>query len=147
MRASAIDTLLDISALEHLGEDWRPSFVIDLSDPADRCRPTLKVMHANVSLESSQATLDLLEMDGERALARREFVRFRNWILKAPYSNPRTIALSHQYDGVRWTSVTLRHKFRFVSGTSSPSLGVSRTSQRRSGQSTCRSSVARRPSS
>lgn len=122
MKASAVDTLSDISALEHLGEDWRPSFVIDLSDPAARCRPTLKVLHANASLQSSRATLDLLEMDGERALASEEFVGFNNWILNAPDSSSQTIAPSHQYGGVRWTYVTLRHRFRFVSGDNAATL-------------------------
>lgn len=122
MKASAVDMLSDISALEHLGEDWRPSFVIDLSDPAARCRPTLKILHANASLESSRATLDLLEVDGEHAHASEEFVRFKNWILNAPDPSSQTIAPSHQYGGVRWTYVTLRHRFRFVSGDKAATL-------------------------
>ena len=122
VKASAVDTLLDIGALEHLDEDERPSFVIDLSDPTARCEATLKIFHTNTSLESSKAILDLPETDAERALASEEFVRFKAWILRGPDSGPRTTTPNYHYGGVRWAYVTLRQRFRFVFGDKAAAL-------------------------
>lgn len=114
VEVSAVGTLLGMSALELLDEDRRPSFVIDLSDPTIYCQASLGILHVNESLGSSKSTLDILEIDEE--CASDEFLHFKSWIFNTTDSVSQTIVPSHTYGGVRWTYVTLRQRFRFVSG-------------------------------
>ncbi|SPO02214.1 related to sensory transduction histidine kinase, partial [Cephalotrichum gorgonifer] len=118
--ASAMGSLLGVGALELLDSDWRPAFVVDLSDPAVRCQASLRIFHVNEILRSSSAMLELLGVVGERVTACAEFLRFKSWILDAGDSTRQGGPPTHAYGGVEWTYVTLRDRFRFVTGNKVP---------------------------
>lgn len=116
--APALQGLGGIDLIELLDQDVRPTFLVDLANPANLSRPGLHIMFYNLSLRTSHQVLRLLTFDQDDETAVTEFTNFKSWILSSNKGNEgQDLPLPpHKYGSITWTSSTLRKRFRFIGG-------------------------------
>ncbi|ROW07918.1 hypothetical protein VMCG_03623 [Cytospora schulzeri] len=118
--------LQSFGVIELLEQDERPTFIIDLNDPANFSPGPLKPVFRNASLMASTGINELISASSEDS---NEFSRFKVWVVSFVKDN-RSMDLclpSLTYGGITWTCSTLRNRFRFVSG-STTAVSITPTS-------------------
>lgn len=118
--------LQGFSVIELLEQDERPTFVIDLNDPANFSPGPLKPVFRNSSLMASAGINELISESSEHSS---DFSRFKVWVVSFVKDN-RSMDLCLQslsYGGITWTCSTLRNRYRFVSG-STAAVSITPTS-------------------
>lgn len=111
--------LQGVGVIELLEQDERPTFLIDLNNSANANRAGLHILYYNGSLRSAHEILELLSVDQEDAASNTGFGRFKSWIMKTPKRDSAgATPTSHSYAGINWTCLTLRRRFKFISGNS-----------------------------
>ncbi|KAI9876582.1 MAG: hypothetical protein M1830_006182, partial [Pleopsidium flavum] len=131
--SSGMQILSQIGIIEMLEQDERPTFIIDLGDPAILISGPLHVPFANAALRSCQGFLDLITGKADQASPllsiTTTFPEFKAWSTGIVKDHERTgVPLSSfLYAGVTWTYSTLRRRLRFVSGTSVPAFAKSKS--------------------
>jgi len=119
--APALQGLGGVDLIELLDQDIRPTFLVDLSNPANNSRPGLHILFYNLALRTSHPVLRLLTVDQDDTTAATDFGAFKAWILTSMKGTEgQELPLPpHKYGGITWTCSTLRKRFRFVSGNAS----------------------------
>ncbi|KEZ46024.1 Uncharacterized protein SAPIO_CDS1433 [Scedosporium apiospermum] len=120
LRTPPSRVLQDIGIIELLDRDSRPTFIVDLS--TSTCKPEGKVSipYANESSRAHPTIRNLLAtLDDEGEDANIEISHFKEWVLGVGDNSPSSEAHRiNGYAGVIWSYVTLRNRFRVVSGSS-----------------------------
>ncbi|PKS12843.1 hypothetical protein jhhlp_001055 [Lomentospora prolificans] len=112
--------LQDMGIVELLDKDSRPCFVVDLSPPASK-ESGVSIIYANESLRSYPMIRSLVSAFDSNHVADSEMSRFKNWILEGEDGSVSSGEhRRHGYAGVIWSYVTLRNRFRVISGSHSP---------------------------
>ncbi|KAK3693522.1 putative histidine kinase group protein [Podospora appendiculata] len=114
----AISRLQGIGVIELVEQDERPTFIIDLANPANFNPGPLEMVFANAALRAARGVLDLLQPGTADQEHSADFARFKAWTLSFVKNNQSTdVCLpSLSYGGISWTCSTVRRRFRFVSG-------------------------------
>ncbi|ODA76078.1 hypothetical protein RJ55_08361 [Drechmeria coniospora] len=115
-------TVQNISAMELLDNDERPTFLLDLTSPMNANKPGINMLYQNSSLRSCREIGSMLTVEPQDFAQASAFDQFRSWAY-ATSKSTNNLALPlpyHDYGGITWTSTTLRHRFRFVSGNVTP---------------------------
>ncbi|OIW24050.1 hypothetical protein CONLIGDRAFT_657574 [Coniochaeta ligniaria NRRL 30616] len=117
----SLQLLQQASVIELLEQDERPTFVIDLQNPANFSSGPLNIVFANASLRASDGVIGLVVGDAADPEHNPDFSRFKAWTLSFVKNNEAMdVCLpSLTYGGISWTCSTLRRRFRFVSGNAS----------------------------
>jgi len=134
-----------VGIVELLEQDERPTFIIDVANPANfNPGGPLQIIFANASLRAYESVLDLVT--GREALDSpgivNDFPEFKAWALSFVRNNESLdICLpSFSYGGLSWSCSTLRKRLRLISGSgmsiatgagSSSSNGAQSTSSER----------------
>ncbi|KFH43477.1 Hybrid signal transduction histidine kinase K-like protein [Hapsidospora chrysogenum ATCC 11550] len=110
--------LSGIDVIELLDQDVRPTFLVDLANPANISRPDLHILFYNTALRTSHLVLSLLTVDKDDSDAAAEFESFKAWVMSPVKSldSPDPPPPPHKYGEITWTCSTLRKRFRVVSG-------------------------------
>jgi len=106
--------------MEFLEFDPRPTFVIDLEDPASFDTSPIRMIYTNSSLRAASDILKHLQVDTVDQDQSSEFTRFKTWAVAfgSDRESLHSWPLSLEYGGVGWTCLTFRKRFRFVCGNS-----------------------------
>lgn len=109
-----LQQLQGVGVIELIEQDERPTFIVDLANSANFSTGPLNLLFCNASLRASERFHDLLSVDAEDP----DFSRFKAWALSFVKGNESMdVCLpSFSYGGVSWTCLTIRRRFRFVSG-------------------------------
>ncbi|KAK3299970.1 uncharacterized protein B0H64DRAFT_3859 [Chaetomium fimeti] len=115
---SVVQLLQGIGVVELLEEDERPTFIIDLNDPANFHPGPLHLLYANVALRTTPNVLHLLQLNQAESRHSPEFAAFKTWAasLVGDKSSTNAAAQSAPYAGFPWTFSTLRRRFRIIRG-------------------------------
>jgi hypothetical protein len=151
-RNEASRILSDVGVAELLEQDFRPTFIVDLSDASNFSPGPLRVIFANSSLRSNMALFDFIQGRGTDASPRSEplkgFPHFKAWLLSATLNGESLdVCLPAFINGdVSWSVSTIRKRLRVASAsptssgshsTASPSVSIgSNLPQRSSGPPT-----------
>jgi hypothetical protein len=124
-RNGAASTLGQISVLEYLEQDDRPTFVVDVLESHEKER--LNIIFANASLRAVPNLLGAVcgtmvngtpeaEMPSSQA-----FEHFKSWIcgIKTPTETPASPQPSFTYKEFRWSASAFRRRLRIIHGTPS----------------------------
>ncbi|KAL7809003.1 hypothetical protein V8C44DRAFT_366491 [Trichoderma aethiopicum] len=114
-----LQMLQGVGVLEFLEHDDRPTFLIDLANPADAHRPGLPTVYHNASLRAAQSILALLNPSQENHASpgpSDEFNDFKAWVMATGVDSPNAPSSTYEYGGITWVCTTLRRRFRFISG-------------------------------
>ncbi|OAQ83325.1 ethylene receptor [Purpureocillium lilacinum] len=120
---SNLQSVQAMGALELIEHDERPTFLVDLANPANVNKPSINILYINSSLRTCPEICNLVAVDPEGPILDDNFDRFRAWVYATSKSSGDGLYLSlpyHEYGGITWTSTTLRQRFRFVSGNVTP---------------------------
>jgi PAS domain S-box-containing protein len=114
----ALQLLQQVSVIELLEQDERPTFVIDLKNPANFDQGPLNIAFANAALRASGGVIGLVLGDTADPEHSPDFSRFKAWTLSFVKNNESMdVCLpSLSYGGISWTCSTLKRRFRFISG-------------------------------
>ena len=114
----SLQILSGVGVIELLEQDERPTFMVDLTNPANATRPGLHILYYNTSLRGAPQILRFLSAEQDDANLSTEFVLFKSWILSSPKLSDGSDAIlpALEYGNITWTCSTLRKRFRFVSG-------------------------------
>lgn len=115
--APGLQGLSGVDLLELLDQDNRPSFLVDLGNPANASRPGLHILFYNTALRTTHQVLHVLTVDPDDTTAAAEFGAFKSWIM-SPFKSVdgQDMPLPpHIYGGITWMCSTLRRRFRVVS--------------------------------
>jgi len=118
----ALRLLQQVSVIELLEQDERPTFVIDLQNRANFEAGPLNIVFANAALRASGGVIGLILGDTADAGHTADFARFKAWTLSFINAKNESMDVclpSLSYGGISWTCSTLRRRFRFVSGNKS----------------------------
>lgn len=109
-----LQQLQGVGVVELIEQDERPTFIVDLANPANFNPGPLHLLFCNASLRASERFHGLLSVDTEDP----DFSRFKAWVLSFVKGNESMdVCLpSFSYGGVSWTCLTIRKRYRFVSG-------------------------------
>ncbi|KAL2198912.1 hypothetical protein P885DRAFT_30977 [Corynascus similis CBS 632.67] len=115
---SVVQLLQGIGVIELLEEDERPTFIIDLSDPANSQPGPLHLLYANVALRTAPGLLELLQHPPEQSGQCPKFSEFKSWALSSVQerTDPNASLSFSTYAGLPWTCSTLRRRFRIIRG-------------------------------
>ncbi|KAH6853355.1 hypothetical protein B0I37DRAFT_4444 [Chaetomium sp. MPI-CAGE-AT-0009] len=116
---SVVQLLQGIGVVELLEQDERPTFIIDLDDPASFHPGPLHILYANVALRTTPHLLHLLQLNQVGSRHSPEFAGFKAWAVSLVGDKSGTssaAARSAPYAGVPWTFSTLRGRFRIIRG-------------------------------
>jgi hypothetical protein len=117
----------DIGVLELLEQDYRPTFIVDLSDGANYSPGPLRMIFANSSLRSNLALFDFIQGRGSDASPRSEplkgFPHFKAWLLSATLNGESLDVCLPAFvnGGVSWSLSTIRKRLRVASASPSSS--------------------------
>ncbi|KAJ4290740.1 hypothetical protein N0V88_006489 [Collariella sp. IMI 366227] len=78
---SAVQLLQGIGVVELLEQDERPTFIIDLNDPANFSPGSLHLIYANAALRTAPAVLELLQPDEPLSGNSPEYSGFKAWVV------------------------------------------------------------------
>ncbi|KAK4136817.1 hypothetical protein BT67DRAFT_460860 [Trichocladium antarcticum] len=127
---SIVQLLHGIGIVELLEQDERPTFILDLNDPANFASGPLHIIYANAALRTTPGMLELLQLDTSTE-PEQSFLSssFKTWAaslaLEKTGQNPGASSIS--YGGLPWTSSTLRKRFRIIRGYNN-TIGIDPTS-------------------
>ena len=112
-----MDTFGQIGIVEFLEHDERPTFVIDLDDPATIVSGTIHVLFANAALRSRPTLLNEISAGSRQGSIWHS--DFQSWMVKSVKDHHgRDLSIPTFRRGeFLWTCSTLRKRFRLVSGT------------------------------
>ncbi|KAK4191891.1 putative signal transduction histidine-protein kinase [Podospora australis] len=116
---STIQLIQGIGVIELLEQDDRPTFIIDLNEPANFGQGPLHIIFANASLRSASGVLELLHLDTAESTQDADFARFKAWavtLVRERVSNDINATPSAAYAGLNWTWSTVRRRFRIIRG-------------------------------
>jgi hypothetical protein len=124
-----------VGITELLDDDERPTFVIDLADPANYSSGTsLSILYANPALKSEPHLLESVSgsPDGQATspLAPKPFTFFKTWAL-SPNPGRDLFADALPFLGaghISWSASTIRKRLRVLRGITSSDSAVSRSS-------------------
>lgn len=122
-KSSGMQVLSQVGVIELLEQDERPTFIIDVGDPATLLPGTLHVIFANAALRSCPGVLDLItgnvDQGSPRLYITTTFAEFKAWLTAfvKDYESLDVYLPSFLYAGISWTCSTLRKRLRFISGT------------------------------
>ncbi|EFX05752.1 ethylene receptor [Grosmannia clavigera kw1407] len=127
--------LRDLSIVELLDQDDRPTFIVDLTDKANFRPGPLQAVFANTALRAERSVFGPLvntayvSTTASQATQAEDFVRFKGWLLTLARSNGQAhernpsvssttsnFSLPFSLAGLRWTCSTLRQRYRVVRG-------------------------------
>ncbi|KAH6609340.1 histidine kinase [Trichoderma cornu-damae] len=113
-----LQMLQGVGVLELLEHDDRPTFLVDLANPANANRPGLPIVYYNASLRAAESIHNLLSPDQNPASSDLpdDFNEFRSWVVAASVDSLDVPSSTCEYGGITWVCTTLRRRFRFVSG-------------------------------
>ncbi|KAK4240869.1 hypothetical protein C8A03DRAFT_31037 [Achaetomium macrosporum] len=113
---SKIHLLQGIGVVELLEQDERPTFIIDLNDPANFDDGPLHLVFANAALRTAPALLALLQTGPAESGGSDEFFKFKAWAVSLLHDQKGTnaAASSFKYSGFPWTCSTLQRRFRVI---------------------------------
>lgn len=132
---AGLQAVQGIGAIELLEHDDRPTFLLDLASPLNVARPGLNILYYNGSLRCCPEIQSLVAVDSEDAAAAEGFDRFKSWAYHvAKNDGTDTPPSCHEYGAITWTCITLRQRFRFISGNVSPAVPRSVSSRARSAE-------------
>ncbi|KAL1839861.1 hypothetical protein VTJ49DRAFT_1047 [Mycothermus thermophilus] len=118
----AAQLLSGIGVIEVLDGDERPTFVVDLHDPAnleEAVPGLLRVVYANAALRATPALLELLRLDASGTPNEEldtAYAKFKAWAVREPGLDVDAVPSSTTYGGFPWTRSTLRRRFRVIRG-------------------------------
>jgi len=98
-------SLEEIGVFEFLDIDKRPTFVIDLSDPENQNDKSVNIVRSNQAFRNRGLLDAIRSSTGD----------FKAWITCTEAGSD-TICIPYTYSGLKWTSYTLRQKWRFICG-------------------------------
>jgi PAS domain S-box-containing protein len=104
--------------VELLEQDERPTFIIDLNDPANFHPGSLHLLYANIALRTAPGLLGVLQPGPAETGLSPEFSEFKTWAvaLVREKTGPNAAASSVTFAGASWTCSTLRTRFRIIRG-------------------------------
>ncbi|CAI6081042.1 unnamed protein product [Clonostachys chloroleuca] len=104
--------------IDLLDQDVRPTFLVDMGNPANASRAGLHILFYNRALRTSHHVLRLLTVDQEDVPRAAEYGNFKAWAISSTKGRDGQDVPPppHIYGGITWTCSTLRRRFRFVSG-------------------------------
>ncbi|KAK0747764.1 hypothetical protein B0T21DRAFT_379752 [Apiosordaria backusii] len=108
-----------IGVVELLEQDERPTFMIDLNEPANFGPGSLRIIYANAALKASTELLQRLQAETSAAGQNTEFSHFKSWavtLVRDRTSLDGTTTSPPTWAGMNWTSSTLRRRFRVIRG-------------------------------
>jgi PAS domain S-box-containing protein len=108
-----------IGIVELLEQDERPTFILDLNDPANFASGPLHIMYANAALRAAPGILESLRLDTAAEPEQSfQFSSFKTWAvsLARDTTSPNAGTSSISYKGFPWTLSTLRKRFRIIRG-------------------------------
>ncbi|UKZ75397.1 hypothetical protein TrVFT333_003082 [Trichoderma virens FT-333] len=115
----SLQMLQGVGVLELLEHDDRPTFLVDLANPANTNRPGLLIVYYNASLRAAESIHSLLSPDQEDPATpdpMDDFNDFKSWVLANGVDSLDSPSSTYEYRGITWVSTTLRRRFRFISG-------------------------------
>ncbi|GME23339.1 histidine kinase hhk13p [Neofusicoccum parvum] len=107
---------------ELLEQDGRPTFIVDLGEPANYGPGYLNIVFANSALRASIGLLDLVTgkvvNDSQDSAVFKAFAQFKTWALSAvAHGESLEVCIPGiLYSGLSWTIYTLRKRYRVISG-------------------------------
>jgi PAS domain S-box-containing protein len=116
---SAAHLLQGIGVVELLDQDERPTFIIDLNDPANFDDGPLHLLYANDALRTAPALLALLQAGPAGLGDNDEFFKFKAWAVSLLLHDQKVASAatsSFKYSGFPWTRSTLQRRFRVIRG-------------------------------
>ncbi|XP_044719958.1 histidine kinase-, DNA gyrase b-, and HSP90-like ATPase domain-containing protein [Hirsutella rhossiliensis] len=132
---AGLQAVQGIGAIELLEHDDRPTFLLCLAGPLNLNRPGLEILYYNGSLRCCPEIQNLLAVDSEDTSVAEGFDRFKSWAYDVPKNDDIDTSLPyHEYGGITWTRITLRQRFRFISGNVTPAAPRSITPRPRSAE-------------
>lgn len=121
-KAEVPRALSNIGIGELLEQDGRPTFIVDLGEPANYGPGYLNIVFANSALRASIGLSDLVAgkivNDSQDSAAFKSFAQFKTWAMSAVmHGESLDVCIPGiLYGGLSWTIYTLRRKYRVVSG-------------------------------
>ena len=119
-KLAELDSLNQLGVVELLEQDDRPTFILDLSNPANYEPGSLAIAYANASLRASGPILDVITGRAGHASpglnATMAFSDFKAWSMSYVKDHqPLEVSMpSFHYAGSTWTSSSLRKRFRVI---------------------------------
>ncbi|TQV98650.1 hypothetical protein V2A60_007632 [Cordyceps javanica] len=115
---SNLQIIRSIGILELLENDIRPTFMIDLQNPANTTQSHLPIQYSNPSLRACYDIHPLINAGFESNPTTPEFGHFREWALCSTPTpeQPELGFPSCEYGRINWIKSTVRERFRFISG-------------------------------
>jgi len=104
LRPPPSENLGDIGLFEFLDVDQRPIFIIDLSDPKNKKHVSIEIFRSNRTFQDRKLA-DAIHSSPED---------FKTWIISPDADPNENVRRLSSYPDIRWTSYTLRQKWRFV---------------------------------
>lgn len=121
-KSASLSLLQQISILELLDQDDRPTFVIDLGNHANLEPGPLNIVFSNVALKASMGLLEMVtgktDLNSPGLSATTAFNEFKAWITSYVKNNQSLdVTLpSFSYAGATWICSTLRKRLRVIRG-------------------------------
>jgi hypothetical protein len=115
--------LNNVGIIELLEQDERPTFIIDVANPANfHPGAPLQIVFANASLLAYESILEMItgkaDLDSPSIAVTNDFPEFKAWALSF-VKNGESLDIclpSFVYGGVTWTCSALRKRLRLISG-------------------------------
>ncbi|KAI9808847.1 MAG: hypothetical protein M1827_007170 [Pycnora praestabilis] len=128
--SSAVQALSEIGVLELLEQDSRPTFILDLANDGQLVDKEVQPVFYNASLRSSTRLRDIIlgKADLDMGFGLHEsgtHPEFREWALHFNKHDSLTDGspLSFFYSGMDWTWLTLRKRWKVISGNQVKQIG------------------------
>ena len=125
---TGLQLLGGVGITEFLEYDERPTFILDVGNPANFSPGTFQIIYANASLRAHEALLEVVKGRADLAspgvVVTNEFPEFKNWALSFVHNHEALdVTLpSFSYAGWTWSCRTLKKRLRVISA--SGSIGV-----------------------
>lgn len=123
IKSAGMQILGSVGVIEFLEMDERPTFLIDLANPANFIPGgTLQILFANAQLRASEALLESVtgkaDLDSPGIAVTNDFPEFKGWALSFVRNNEalEVTLPSYTFTGITWSCSTLRRRFRVISG-------------------------------
>lgn len=117
-KAQGLQLLHSIGLAEYLQLDDRPTFVVDILDPANATSPGLHLVFENTALKARSSVLDHVQGRSEDSTLLLDigtpFADFKDWVL-SPLADP-DIVTTFPFGGYLWHSLLLRKRLRVIHG-------------------------------
>lgn len=128
--SAGMQILGSVGIIELLEQDERPTFIIDVANPANFSPGPLQITFANAALRAYESILEMVtgkaDLDSPGIAVTNDFPEFKAWALSF-VKNGKSLDIclpSFSYRGVTWSCSTVRRRLRLISasGTSLPTV-------------------------